>query len=488
VLGKAIDLHSRGVAEEALGYYEEALSGGVERTEVVFSVGLLKKELSHFDEAARYLQKVMEVPEYGLASRLVLGQCYWAQGRAEEALGHFIEALRIIDLDGAGPERADAIHRGYESMSVSRWGRGEGRGSELVVHSLMALLQGDDWRDKIREARHKLASLAGDGIAPILPEVADVPGGEEVVDTMISSRQHLKRGMPFTALEECYRAILLAPTYLPLHLGLAEIFAKQGKSQEAVDKYTVVADAYLMRDEPRKAMEVYQRALLAAPMSISIRERLIDLLVAHDELESALNEYVALGENYYRLARVDAALQKYEAALDLAKQTGAPADWEVVILHRVADLHMQRVQWKEAAAVYERILKVSPDDEKARFHLIELHYALGQEDRALRDVDALITRYGEQNEFSKIATLLKELVASNPQDISIRSRLSRFYAEVGMKKEAIAELDTLGELQLEAGRRRDAMETLRTIIALEPDQKEGYTQLLQELEDSGRTA
>jgi hypothetical protein len=57
-----------------------------------------------------------------------------------------------------------------------------------------------------------------------------------------------------------------------------------------------------------------------------------------------------------------------------------------------------------------------------------------------------------------------------------------------MKKEAIAELDTLGELQLEAGRRRDARETLRTIIALEPDEKEGYTQLLRELEDSTHTA
>jgi hypothetical protein len=50
-----------------------------------------------------------------------------------------------------------------------------------------------------------------------------------------------------------------------------------------------------------------------------------------------------------------------------------------------------------------------------------------------------------------------------------------------MKQEAIGELDTLGELQLEVGRRRDAVETLRTIISLEPKEKEGYTQLLREL-------
>ncbi len=43
------------------------------------------------------------------------------------------------------------------------------------------------------------------------------------------------------------------------------------------------------------------------------------------------------------------------------------------------------------------------------------------------------------------------------------------------------ELDTLGELQLEAGRKEDAKETLRTIISLQPDEVEGYTQLLRDL-------
>jgi Flp pilus assembly protein TadD len=97
-------------------------------------------------------------------------------------------------------------------------------------------------------------------------------------------------------------------------------------------------------------------------------------------------------------------------------------------------------------------------------------------------LDALIVRYGKRQELPKIATLMKELVAANPQDLSLRSRLTRIYVELGMKKEATAELDTLGEMQLEAGRRAEAMETLRTIIALEPDEKEGYTRLLRELQ------
>lgn len=488
VLAKAVDLHSRGVIEEALGCYKEALAMGVARTEIEFSLGLLNKQLSRHDEAVGYLQRSLEASEYALASHLSLGETFWAQGRTSEALDHFLGALRIIDLEAAGQDGARDLDSAYQSLAASGWGQGGARGSEMLVHSLVELLSGGEWREKVKEARSKLHSLAENGVVPILPEVLDIPGGDEVVDMMTRSREYLRGGMPFTALEECYRAVRLAPTYLPVHLGLAEVFAQQGKAEEAVSKYATVAEAYLMRDDPRKAMDVYRRALVAAPMSIAVREKLMDLLIENGELNLALDEYVALGESYYRLARVDAALERYEQALSLASRIEAPTDWRVGILHRVADLHLQRVHWKEAASVFERILGLSPDDEQAIFRLVELRYRLGQERLALADVDALIVRYGKLQELRKIAALMKDLVAANPQDLSLRSRLTRIYVELGMKREAIAELDTLGELQLEVGRRGEAMETLRTIISLEPDEKEGYTRLLRELQDRSPSA
>ncbi len=487
VLGKAVDFHSRGMIEEALACYQDLLQKGVARAEVVFSLGVLNKELCHFDEAVKHLKKTTGVPEYSLASYLSLGECYWAQGRVSEALDSFLRGLKIIDLSTVGEDRAADLEKAYQDLAAGGWRGGDGRGSELLVHSLLDLLTGGEWRQKVQQARSKLESLAENGVISILPEVLDIPGGDEVVDLMVRSREYLKAGMPLTALEESYRAIRLAPTYLPVHMGLAEVFAQQGKSEEAMSKYAAVAAAHLMRGEPRKAMEVYRKALVAAPMTISIRERLLDLLVAHDELDLALDEYVALGESYYRLARVDVAVEEFEQALKLADRTKASTAWRVGVLHRVADLHMQRVRWKEATAAYERILRLAPDDEQAGFRLIELRYRLGQETLALRDLDALIVLYGKRQELRGIVSVLKELVASYPQEVSLRSRLSRIYVELGMKKEAIAELDTLGELQLEAGRRREAMETLRTIISLGPEQQEGYTQLLRELGGSKPT-
>jgi hypothetical protein len=50
-----------------------------------------------------------------------------------------------------------------------------------------------------------------------------------------------------------------------------------------------------------------------------------------------------------------------------------------------------------------------------------------------------------------------------------------------MKEEAIKELDTLGELQLDAGLREQAQATVRFIISLRPQNIEAYQQLLSQI-------
>jgi tetratricopeptide (TPR) repeat protein len=481
VLGMAIDCHSRGMVEEALRYYEKAFQMGVERVELILNLALLYKETLRFREAISLLERSVEVSEYRLASHFALGECYRAQGEVDQALDQSLEALKIIDVDIMGQDRANEITQSYQDLANSNELKGDGQAIEVFFNSLTEFFSDSDWKRKVVEVRQKLSSLAGEGIIPTLAEFLGVSGSEQILDVMITSREYLKSDMPYIALEECYRAIEMASTYLPLHLRLAEIFAYQGKVEEAVSKYEAVADAFLMRDNPHKAIEVYGRALLAAPMNISIREKLISLLIDHNEMDRALDEYLALGDGYYRLARVDEALDKYEEALLLVPQTSAPKAWEIRILHCMADLHMQRVQWKKALGVYEKIGKLSPDDEEARLRLVDLRYKLGREDIALMELDSLIVQYGREKEFRKLIETLRELVYSNPQDIPLRSRLSRIYIEAGMKEEAITELDALGELQLEAGLKRDAMDTLRTIISLKPKEEEGYTQLLREL-------
>ncbi|NIO69404.1 MAG: hypothetical protein GTN71_10300, partial [Anaerolineae bacterium] len=61
------------------------------------------------DEAIRELSLTTKHPEYGLASHFALGECYRAQGKIEDSLEHFVEVLKIIDLQTAQRDQADDL-------------------------------------------------------------------------------------------------------------------------------------------------------------------------------------------------------------------------------------------------------------------------------------------------------------------------------------------------------------------------------------------
>ncbi|MEJ2411997.1 MAG: hypothetical protein P8Y34_03240 [Anaerolineales bacterium] len=61
-------------------------------------------------------------------------------------------------------------------------------------------------------------------------------------------------------------------------------------------------------------------------------------------------------------------------------------------------------------------------------------------------------------------------------------RLVDFYKNLGRKEHAIAELDGLGELLLDTGRRDDALAVVQEIIDLGPPNVEAYQKLLDQLQ------
>jgi hypothetical protein len=74
--------------------------------------------------------------------------------------------------------------------------------------------------------------------------------------------------------------------------------------------------------------------------------------------------------------------------------------------------------------------------------------------------------------------VLREAVNARPEEMGLRARLASVYARQGMTKQAIAEYDALGEMQLEAGLREEAAQTIQAIINLGPDDVDGYRRLL----------
>ncbi len=482
LIAQAIDLQTRGQIDQAIAYYNQAIEAGIDRPAAYFNLGLLYQQRLRFDQAIAAFKKAVRHKQYALGSHFALGECYKALGRIDEALEHFIQALKIVDLGTVKREQADDLIGLYDALAESYIAKGDREKALEFTNSLIEFLSSRGWEDKAREARRRIDSLAEDGVTMSLAEILATPNAEIVLSAISLSQEYMRRGALTAATDICYRAIESAPTYLPLHVRLAEIFVQDGRIEDAVTKYQVVVDLYLIRKEIRRAIAVYKRMLRLSPMDVGARARLIDLLISSGEIDQALEQYLALADAYYQLAQVDKAMEKYAEALRLTPRASEEQAWRLRLLRKMADVQMRRGNWREAAELCQQIVVLRPDDERARLQRIDLCYKLGRDQEADKETVEMITYYRSRGQGDRVLALLQEAVRLQPTQMALRARLARAYMDAGLKEKAIAELDTLGELQLKAGLREHAIATIRLIIGLNPPNVEMYRKILSRLQ------
>jgi len=84
-------------------------------------------------------------------------------------------------------------------------------------------------------------------------------------------------------------------------------------------------------------------------------------------------------------------------------------------------------------------------------------------------------------EGDQILSYLETLKQENPREMEVRKNLAAFYQEKGQKQKAVAELDALGDMLLDAGDTRGAVQVVEGIISLNPPNLEDYQKLLSQL-------
>ncbi len=481
LIAQAIDFQTRGLIDEAITCYTRTIDAGVDRPAAHFNLGLLYQQRLRFEPAISEFRKAVHNPQYALGGHFALGECYKALGRVDDALEHFVEVLKIVDLGTVQRDQADDLMQLYDALADSYVAKGDRQKAIEFTNSLVEFLTSKGWEDKAREARRRIDSLSDDGVTMSLAEVLAVPSADAILSAVSLSQEYVKRGALTAATEACFQAIQAAPTYLPLHLRLAEIFVEDGRIEDAVAKYKAVADLYLVREEPRLAVGVYKRMLRLAPLDVVARSRLIDLFQSSGEIDQALEQYMALADAYYQLAQIGKALEKYTEALRLVLRSSDEKKWRARLLRKMADVHVRRANWREAAELYRQIVEMEPDDERAWLQLIDLSHKLGGDKASDRIVTRMLDGFNSRGEGERALTLLQEAVRLYPQQMALRARLARAYIDADRREEAVAELDMLGELQLEAGLREQAKATIRYIISLKPKKVEAYEHLLSQL-------
>jgi tetratricopeptide (TPR) repeat protein len=481
LIGKAVDTQTRGDLELALRLYEQLLDAGISMPSIHFNAGLLYKEQMQFDKAIGQFEKSLSDPEYVLGSHFSLGECFQAKGEFTRALQHFLEAVKIVDIATIEREHVDDLIRVYEGLAQNLMNTGESGQAQKVSEALVDFLGQRGWGDAALKARERLDELARSGAVLSLVELISLPAADSILRSIALAQEYQRRGAIYTALEEVMHTLSEVPDYLPLHQLLASLLWENNDTEAAIQKLHIVARAYEVRGQSAQALSTYQHILQLAPLDIAVHRRVTDMLIQHGRIDDALNQYVQISDAYYQIAQPEKAREVYDEAMRLAPRGSADRNWEVRILHRMADLDIQRLDWQAAIKDNEEILRISPEDERAYLTLYRLYPRTGRLYLGINILDKLIKRYITQKKVANALTVLEDLVNSEPESIPLRARLAQLYLNLGRRENALEHLDVLGDLQLEVGHRDAAIKTIEAIMALNPPNRVAYADLYREL-------
>lgn len=485
LIGQGVDAQMRGDLETALAAYERLVAEGYTHPSVHFNLGLLYKEQLRFDEAIAQLELSLPHPEYLLGSHFALGECYQALGRFDDSLTHFLEAVKVIDLSTVERSQVDDLIRVYEGLAQNLVNTGEPERVQHLVNALVNFLGQRGWEEEVLKARRRLDSMARSGMVLSLAEILSLPGSEDVLRAAALAQEYIRRKKFYSALEELGHAIGKAPYYLPLHSMLAQLYIESGLLEIALEKMRVIAQTYEIRGQIPLALATYQQILELSPLDFNVYARMIELHIQRGQIDEALARYLELADAYYQLAQLERAQDTYVEALRLAPRGTPEKQWTVRILHRMADLAMQRLDWKNAIKYYQDITRIAPDDERAHLGLMRLYPRVGRVHLAIAALDQLLKHYIQTQRGEKAAVILEDLLREQPESIPLRFRAAQLYLNMGKRQKALEHLDVLGDLQLEAGQQADAIKTLDAIIALKPANVESYLALRDQL--TGKT-
>ena len=480
-LGQAINSQTSGDLATAAQQYEAALRAGLDSPLVCLVLGALYSQLGQRSRAIPWLQRATAHEAVGVGALYGLGQAQHEEHHAAEAMASLLEALKRLDQQQVSPGRADALAEAYENISDGLQNAAP-ESLEPVVTGILEFLSGDNWEERLSQARRQMDGAAGDGQVTPLADLMAVPGASQAVDALRRIETHMSRRMWATAMEEAYLALTHSPTHLPLHIRMAEILTADNKLEAAVEKYLAVAGAYRIRGELARATRILQQVLRLSPLDVSVRSQLIELLVAQRKYAEALEHFVDLADTYYQLADLESAHNTYSDALLLAQDHDLEQAWGVRILHKLGDIDLQRLNWREAQQVYEQIKALAPEDHSARATLIDLLFRLGESRQAVAELDQYLRQLLTAQNTAQAIGLLEELLEAQPDDLNLIARLARLYQDAGRRDDAIAQYDRLGELQLQSGQTAKAADTIRAILSLKPADASAYQKLLEEIQ------
>lgn len=295
-------------------------------------------------------------------------------------------------------------------------------------------------------------------------------------------------------------AIESDPTSRAFRRRLAEFYAGQRQTEQAVDTLSALARLCLDEQDTTEAIETYRRVAELKPDDFGVRQSIIEILAVENRVDEAAAGALALAESYLEADADDEALEWAEKAIEFERdQIQRVLDAvELLRLHSredaARDLLLRRVgaflthnQPDRADELVAKGLEWyagHPDVLAAR---IKTQTALGDPVGALESCKLLARSYREAGNAPEEETVWNQALELDPEDVESHEGLAGVLESFGTSRlaDTLDAILRLSALHAKAERPRRAIECHRKCLELDSERNDVREALAQMLLDTG---
>jgi tetratricopeptide (TPR) repeat protein len=290
------------------------------------------------------------------------------------------------------------------------------------------------------------------------------------------------------------------PARLDVYDRLADLYHKQGLTQDARSQYQVLADHYLKTGKTEEAVSAYKKMAAVEPNDLRIQVKLADLYRSSNQVDQAVMQYGLIGSMLLRRGAHDEAAAVFQKALELSPNdagiqknlvrsliaqrnpTAAIAILKAAprtadSLSLLAEAQLEMGDRADAARSTEQAIALDARHEGARLLLSRLRISEGSFDAALAAVVPLVDGAVAASDFPRAVNSILPILSSEPAHPGALAKLAEVREAEGNPPEAAKLRLALAHEEERRGDLDAAIDTYRKVLATVPGQPDAAARL-----------
>ncbi|MDQ2905366.1 MAG: tetratricopeptide repeat protein [Chloroflexota bacterium] len=372
--------------ETVVREYQQAGEMQPNNADIHFALGQVHQQAGNFDKAVDEYQLAMRDSVVEVLARISMAHCLLTQGKPESAIQQLEQALQTV-------------RRAPTSIDPAIWAA----------------------RPREEGEEHQAPDVE---ISMLLAKAYRRAGKEEQMEAV------LRRVKQATAYQD------------EVSSELAEISARQGDVDSALQEYSDLVRHYLSKRQGENALNVLNEMVRMAPQDPR----------AHAEL----------AEIYVNRGLLDEGVAELRLLADIQARRGQPTEASKAIC-QVANIYAEMGNNEDALSNYQRSVELSPNDMDLLREVVGFCSRIGRTREATHYQTTIARHYFETQQIKESVAALQQLIAIDRTNLDAYDMLGQTYQSVGEYEQASRVYRNLAKIRPDSSIARERLATLQEL-------------------------